>query len=48
MEIMTLSSPGGDSPPQLPDHVPVPEAALGPALNQHGYFVAGSSAICSG
>jgi glyoxylase-like metal-dependent hydrolase (beta-lactamase superfamily II) len=25
--------------PQLPDYVPVPEAALGPALNENGYYV---------
>jgi glyoxylase-like metal-dependent hydrolase (beta-lactamase superfamily II) len=25
--------------PQLPDHVPVPESALGPALNEQGYYV---------
>jgi glyoxylase-like metal-dependent hydrolase (beta-lactamase superfamily II) len=27
------------STPQLPDYVPVPEAALGPDLNEHGYHV---------
>jgi glyoxylase-like metal-dependent hydrolase (beta-lactamase superfamily II) len=25
--------------PQLPDHVPVPKSALGPALNEQGYYV---------
>jgi glyoxylase-like metal-dependent hydrolase (beta-lactamase superfamily II) len=25
--------------PQLPDYVPVPESALGPALNENGYYV---------
>jgi glyoxylase-like metal-dependent hydrolase (beta-lactamase superfamily II) len=33
------SSPPADSTQQLPDFVPVPEAALGPALNEQGYFV---------
>ncbi|MDX6252178.1 MAG: hypothetical protein QOF10_5538, partial [Kribbellaceae bacterium] len=33
---MDLSS---SSPPELPDYVPVPEAAFGPALNEQGYFV---------
>jgi glyoxylase-like metal-dependent hydrolase (beta-lactamase superfamily II) len=28
-----------DSMSQLPDYAPVPEAALGPALNEQGYFV---------
>jgi hypothetical protein len=37
--IMASSSPSADSAPLLPDYVPVPEAALGPALNEHGYFV---------
>ena len=36
---MASSSPGAGSTPQLPDYVPVPEAALGPALNEQGYFV---------
>jgi glyoxylase-like metal-dependent hydrolase (beta-lactamase superfamily II) len=36
---MTSSSPPADSTPQLPDYAPVPEAALGPALNEHGYHV---------
>jgi glyoxylase-like metal-dependent hydrolase (beta-lactamase superfamily II) len=36
---MALSSPSADSPPQLPDYVPVPEGAFGPALNEQGYFV---------
>jgi NAD(P)-dependent dehydrogenase (short-subunit alcohol dehydrogenase family) len=32
-------APPADSTPQLPDYLPVPEAALGPALNEQGYFV---------
>ena len=36
---MTSSSPPAESTPQLPDYAPVPEAALGPALNEHGYHV---------
>jgi hypothetical protein len=33
---MASSSPSADSTPQLPDYVPVPEGAFGPALNdQH-------------
>ena len=36
---MASSSPSVDSTPQLPDYAPIPEAALGPALNENGYFV---------
>ena len=36
---MASSSSYADSTPQLPDYVPVPEAAFGPALNEQGYFV---------
>jgi glyoxylase-like metal-dependent hydrolase (beta-lactamase superfamily II) len=36
---MPLSTPPMDSPRHLPDYVPVPEAAFGPALNAHGYYV---------
>jgi len=36
---MTSSSPTADSTSQLPDYAPVPEAALGPALNEQGYHV---------
>jgi hypothetical protein len=36
---MASSSPHADSTAQLPNYLPVPEAALGPALNQQGYFV---------
>ena len=32
-------APPVDSTTQLPDYLPVPEAALGPALNEQGYFV---------
>jgi glyoxylase-like metal-dependent hydrolase (beta-lactamase superfamily II) len=32
-----MSIPGADGAPQLPDYVPVPESALGPALNADGY-----------
>ncbi len=45
---MASSIPGADSTPQLPDYVPVPEAALGPALNEQGYSSAASSAPGSG
>ncbi|MDX6256687.1 MAG: hypothetical protein QOJ11_3021 [Frankiales bacterium] len=36
---MTSSSPYADSSAQLPDYVPVPESAFGPALNEQGYYV---------
>jgi glyoxylase-like metal-dependent hydrolase (beta-lactamase superfamily II) len=36
---MTSSSQPADGPAQLPDYVPVPESAFGPALNEQGYFV---------
>jgi hypothetical protein len=36
---MTSSGPSTDSTQELPDYVPVPEAALGPALNEQGYYV---------
>ena len=36
---MASLSPGAEGAPQLPDYVPVPESALGPALNEQGYFV---------
>jgi len=36
---MTSPSPNEGSTPQLPDYVPVPESAFGPALNEQGYFV---------
>jgi glyoxylase-like metal-dependent hydrolase (beta-lactamase superfamily II) len=36
---MTSSSPYAGSAPQLPDYVPVPESAFGPALNEQGYYV---------
>ncbi|MGW6276962.1 MBL fold metallo-hydrolase [Kribbella sp. NPDC055071] len=34
-----MSTSGADGAPQLPDYVPVPESALGPALNADGYAV---------
>jgi glyoxylase-like metal-dependent hydrolase (beta-lactamase superfamily II) len=36
---MASSSESAVSPPQLPDYVSVPEGALGPDLNEQGYFV---------
>jgi glyoxylase-like metal-dependent hydrolase (beta-lactamase superfamily II) len=36
--VMASMSPGAEGAP-LPDYVPVPEGALGPALNEQGYFV---------
>jgi glyoxylase-like metal-dependent hydrolase (beta-lactamase superfamily II) len=36
---MASSSPPEDGTSPLPDYVPVPEAAFGPALNEQGYFV---------
>jgi glyoxylase-like metal-dependent hydrolase (beta-lactamase superfamily II) len=36
---MASSSPSPDSTPQLPDYVPVPQEAFGPALNEQGYYV---------
>jgi hypothetical protein len=36
---MASSSPYVDSTPPLPDYVPVPDSAFGPALNEQGYFV---------
>jgi glyoxylase-like metal-dependent hydrolase (beta-lactamase superfamily II) len=37
--IMASSTTSADSTTQLPDYVPVPESAFGPALNEQGYFV---------
>ncbi|HEY2176914.1 MAG TPA: MBL fold metallo-hydrolase [Mycobacteriales bacterium] len=36
---MASSTTSADSTTQLPDYVPVPESAFGPALNEQGYFV---------
>jgi glyoxylase-like metal-dependent hydrolase (beta-lactamase superfamily II) len=36
---MASSNPHADSTTQLPDYLPVPEAAFGPALNEQGYYV---------
>ena len=36
---MASSSSNADSTPQLPEYVPVPETAFGPALNEQGYYV---------
>jgi hypothetical protein len=36
---MASLSPGAAGAPLLPDYVPVPESAFGPALNEQGYFV---------
>src|ERR1700686_4468612 len=36
MSSTTSGSPGG---PLLPDYVPIPPSALGPALNDEGYYV---------
>jgi glyoxylase-like metal-dependent hydrolase (beta-lactamase superfamily II) len=36
---MASLSPGAAGAPELPDYVPVPESAFGPALNEQGYFV---------
>src|ERR1700755_2378305 len=36
---MASSGTPADGTPQLPDYAPVPEAALGPALNEQGYHV---------
>jgi glyoxylase-like metal-dependent hydrolase (beta-lactamase superfamily II) len=34
-----MASPSASSTAQLPDYLPVPESAFGPALNEQGYFV---------
>ncbi|MBO3751700.1 MBL fold metallo-hydrolase [Streptosporangiaceae bacterium NEAU-GS5] len=36
---MASSNAHAEITPELPDYVPIPEEALGPALNEHGYFV---------
>jgi len=36
---MAPSGPGTGDLPRMPDYTPVPETALGPALNEQGYFV---------
>jgi glyoxylase-like metal-dependent hydrolase (beta-lactamase superfamily II) len=36
---MSSTTPGAPSPPALPDYVPVPPSAFGPALNDQGYYV---------
>ena len=36
---MTSPAAGADSAPDLPDYAPIPRSALGPALNDQGYFV---------
>jgi glyoxylase-like metal-dependent hydrolase (beta-lactamase superfamily II) len=35
----TATSSGSPSGPPLPDYVPIPPSALGPALNEQGYYV---------
>jgi glyoxylase-like metal-dependent hydrolase (beta-lactamase superfamily II) len=36
---MTSPTPGAPGAPVLPDYVPVPQASLGPAVNDQGYYV---------
>ena len=36
---MTSPASGADSAADLPDYAPVPRSALGPALNDQGYYV---------
>ena len=36
---MTSPDSGASSAPDLPDYAPVPRSALGPALNEQGYYV---------
>ncbi len=36
---MTTPAPGAGSAADLPDYAPVPRSALGPALNDQGYYV---------
>ena len=36
---MTTPASGPGSAPALPDYAPVPPSALGPALNDQGYYV---------
>ena len=36
---MTSPAAGADSAPDLPDYAPIPRSALGPALNDQGYYV---------
>src|SRR5260370_20146320 len=33
------SAPCADGPADLPDYAPIPRSALGPALNDQGYYV---------
>src|ERR1700687_4252779 len=36
---VTTPASGADSAPALPDYAPIPRSALGPALNDQGYYV---------
>jgi glyoxylase-like metal-dependent hydrolase (beta-lactamase superfamily II) len=36
---MTITPASPESPPALKDYAPVPQSALGPALNEQGYYV---------
>jgi glyoxylase-like metal-dependent hydrolase (beta-lactamase superfamily II) len=36
---VTTSAAGAGSADELPDYAPIPQSALGPALNEHGYHV---------
>ena len=36
---MTSPAAGADGAPDLPDYAPIPRSALGPALNDQGYYV---------
>ena len=38
-DAMTSPSTGAPSATDLPDYAPVPPSALGPALNNQGYYV---------
>jgi hypothetical protein len=35
----TTTEAGNTSAESLPDYAPVPQSALGPALNEQGYYV---------
>ena len=36
---MTSPASGANGAPDLPDYAPIPRSALGPALNDQGYYV---------
>ena len=45
---MTSPESGASRAADLPDYAPVPRSALGPALNEQGYYVAGGQNAWAG